>query len=283
MTGTSDIDAILAQEVSLPSLPGIIQRALDLLANDQSSLRDVGELLSTDPGTAVRVLQVANSAAYGLRHRVASVEHAVPLLGAGTVRNLCLTATVFEHLKRGTDAFVRHGICSGVLMELLTKASPSVDCSHDEAFIYGVLHKVGMLIFLEHLPKPASLSRSLARDRGLPLYRAEREVIGADYAEMGARLAAHWGLPDAIAGAIAGQHEIARCEVPAHRPMAGLLQVANAICMASGLQAEPEDTAAIEEAAWQATGLTNALLAGVLEDFFAALPSVDALVDEVMG
>ena len=281
MADQKNIDTLLESVVSLPSLPGIIARALALLDDEDASLHDVGELLSTDPGTAARVLRMANSATYGLRHKVTSVEHAVPMLGASAVRNVCLSATVLEHLKRGARDFVRQSVSCGMLMEILTRNSTTVESSPDEAFIYGVLHKVGMLILLEHMPKECELSRSVARDRGIPLYMAEREVIQSDYAELGARLAQHWELPDGIVGAIAGQHESARCEDPRYQPMAALLQVANAVCMAAGLTAEPEDTAVIEEAAWAKTGLTNALLVQAIEEFFQTLPSVDALVDDL--
>ena len=283
MTPPQDIDSLLESVVSLPGLPGIIARALSMLDNPDSSLHDVGELLSTDPGTAARVLRMANSAAYGLRHQVTSVEHAVPMLGASAVRNVCIGATALEHLKRGATAFVRHSVSSGVLMEILTRTSTKVESSPDEAFIYGVLHKLGMLIFLEHMPKECELSRSVARDRSIPLYRAEREVIGADYAEMGSRLAKHWELPDGIVGAIAGQHEVARCEDPRYQPVAALLQVANVICMAAGLHSDPEDTSTIEPEAWEQTGLTNAALVSVLGEFFEALPGVDALVADMVN
>jgi len=226
---------------------------------------------------------MANSATYGLRHQVTSVEHAVPMLGASAVRNVCITATVLGNLKRGEQAFVRQSVSCGVLMEILTRVAPAVESSPDEAFIYGVLHKVGMLIFIEHMPKECEVSRSVARDRGWPLYLAEREVIGADYAEVGARLAQHWELPDKISGAIAGQHEIARCEDTRYQPLAALLQVANVVCMAAGLISEPEDTARIEPAAWVQTGLTNADLVRVVEEFFEALPSVDALVADLVA
>jgi HD-like signal output (HDOD) protein len=282
MASARDIDTILESVVSLPSLPGIITRALAMLDDENASLHDVGELLSTDPGTAVRVLRMANSATYGLRHQVTSVEHAVPMLGAGAVRTVCISATVLAHLKRGAHAFVRQSVSCGVLMEILTRTSPTVESRPDEAFIFGVLHKVGMLIFLEHMPQECEESRIVARDRGIPLYMAEREVIGADYAEIGARLARHWELPDEIEGAIAGQHEVARCEDARYQPMAALLQVANVICMASGLISEPEDTTVIEPAAWAKTGLTNALLVQAIEEFFEALPDVDALVADLI-
>lgn len=283
MTGERNIQTILESVVSLPSLPTIISRALALLEHEDASLHDIGELLSTDPGMAATVLRMANSATYGLRHQVTSVEHAVPMLGAAAVRNILMSATVLEHLKRGAKAFVRHSVSCGALMEILTRHSSTVEATPDEAFIYGVLHKVGMLIFLEHLPKECEVSRAFARDRGIPLYRAEREVIGADYAEMGSRLAHHWELPEGIVGAVAGQHEVARCEDARHQPMAALLQVANVICMAGGLTSEAEDTAQLEDAAWAQAGLTHASLAQSIEEFFEALPSVDGLVADLVG
>ena len=104
MSHPRNIDHLLEEIVSLPSLPGIVMRVIDLLDRPGSSLEEVGHLISTDPGLALKTLRLANSAHYGVREKLTSVEHAVVYLGEKVIKNLVFAATVFDTLRKGTGA-----------------------------------------------------------------------------------------------------------------------------------------------------------------------------------
>jgi hypothetical protein len=111
------------------------------------------------------------------------------------------------------------------------------------------------------------------------MYLAEREVLGVDHAELGAELARKWGLSEALIGAIAGHHDLARCPRQEHRPLAALLAIADYAVTASGIPSVPKVHVEIAEDMWSAAGMSNADVVEFLSAFFASFRQVEELVE----
>src|SRR5438477_5372755 len=86
------IQALLSQVLRLPTMPEIYDQVLALLASPDSSITDVGELIARDPALTAKMLQMVNSAAFGLAHPVASAVDAVLYFGAERTKALLLVA-----------------------------------------------------------------------------------------------------------------------------------------------------------------------------------------------
>jgi putative nucleotidyltransferase with HDIG domain len=274
-----DIDTLLDELITLPSLPTVVTRVTTLLDDPNASLADVGRAVGTDPSLALKTLRLVNSAFYGVREKVTSVEQAVPLLGAKVIQNLVLTATVFDSLASGADRLMHHSISVGVMMRVLAQEEYAGGLTAEEAFVYGLLHDVGKIILEEYLPEDYAQVRQLCIDQSLPSHAGERAIIGVDHAEIGARLAERWKLSDELVDAIAGHHELPRCQNPDHRSLAGALSAADYICTAAGLGGEAAIHPAITPAAWAAAGITSADVPHVLESFFESLPAIGEMYE----
>ncbi len=273
-----DIDQLLSEIVSLPSLPRTVSRGLQVLKDEESTLADVAELLATDPALAMKLLRLANSAYFGIKQEVRSVEHAVPLLGRRVVRNLVISATVFDRFAKNTYSFMRYSVATGMGMEILARISPNASLEADEAFVYGILHNVGMLVLAEYLPNDNEQARVVSAGREIPLVEAERQVIGADHALIGARLCTHWHLPSQFSEAIAGYRQPATCETEASKPIAALLGVAAHICVQAGLGDDPRDLMRLTPEHWEYSRLGSHDVMRATGEFFDALPGVNELV-----
>lgn len=274
-----DIDYLLEEIITLPSLPGIVTRVIELLDAPSTSLEEVGKVISTDPALTLKTLRLANSAHYGVRERLTSVEQATVFLGEKVIKNLVYAATVFDTLRKSTDALLRHSISCGLAMEVLVSArGPDIPLRTDEAFVYGLLHDIGKVVFEEFLPEEYGKAVSLARERHLAIYQAEREVIGVDHGELGARLAEKWRLAEKLVNAIAGHHDLSKCHKPEAAGLAALLSVADYICCASGIVVEPRAVTVVADDAWKQTCLEGKDMPPALARFFTALPMVDELL-----
>ena len=73
-----------------------------LTRDPDSSATDLAEVLSNDPVLATRVLQIANSPAYGLSREVTTVERATALLGLKAVKMMALSFSLASDV--GDDA-----------------------------------------------------------------------------------------------------------------------------------------------------------------------------------
>jgi len=275
-----NIDYLLEEIITLPSLSTSVARIIHLLNDPDSSLRDVGKAISSDPAIALKTLRLANSASYGLRERVTSVEHAVTLLGGKVIQNLVLTATVFDTLSSGASMLFEHSIAVGLATRSIMRARVAqLVLDPEEAFVYGLLHDIGKIIFEDYMSEQLVQAEELSRTQGVPAHVAEEQVIGADHAEIGGRLAMNWRLPDTIAAAILAHHDLSRCEDEEQRRYAALLSVADAICVAAGLPSYEGAIADDTSESWRLLGVTSTQIPIILNEFFASLPEVEELTE----
>jgi len=273
-----DLETLLDEIVTLPSLPATIDRVNKMMENPQIPLTAVGQVISTDPAIAIKTLRLVNSAYYALREKVTSVELAVVMLGTKVVRNLVMTATVFDTMKGGAESYIRHSISCGILLEILTRNhSQKFPIAADEAFIFGLLHDVGKVIFTQYLPVECNeVCANVAKSKR-PMFLAEREIIGVDHAAIGSRLAQRWKLPEPLVQAIAGHHELDLCLDDGARSLCANLAVADYICHVCGISDIEGNTPEVDEETWRVSGLKGSDIPKIMGEFFEALSKVDEL------
>jgi signal transduction histidine kinase/HD-like signal output (HDOD) protein len=200
------VELILRQVESLPTLPHVAVRLLDLAADDQSSSHEVVELISCDPALTAKVLTLCRRAAMGVRHESLTVERAVVLLGFSTIRNAVLSVKVFEVFDDLDDRdehnasfdraeFWRHSLAVAVASELIASCMKKRSVRPAEAFVCGLLHDLGKLALDHVLPRSYRRVVDLAQMHQADIARFERRVIGLDHHTAGKRLAEHWQLP----------------------------------------------------------------------------------------
>jgi putative nucleotidyltransferase with HDIG domain len=275
------IDWLLEELITLPSQPTTLARITSLMNDPDCSLQQVGRIISSDPAIALKALRLVNSAHYGLPNSVVSIEHAVMLLGLKVIRNLVLSAAVFESFKKGSAQLLTHCVACGVAMRtLLETRTDHRETFGEDGFVYGLLHDIGKIIFAEYMPEESERVLELVRDDHLPPYEAERQVIGCDHAELGARLAMQWKLPLPLVESIGGHHDLSRCTNDQNRELAALLSVADYLCWASGFGPMPGSAALTTSAeVWETAGISHRNIPDLLNRFFKATPEVRELVE----
>lgn len=281
MSDPQRIDWLLEELITLPSQPTTLARVTALMNDPDCSLQQVGRIISSDPAIALKALRLVNSAHYGLPNSVVSIEHAVMLLGLKVIRNLVLSAAVFETFKKGSDQLLTHCVACGVAMRtLLEKREEHRETFGEDGFVYGLLHDIGKIILAEYMPDEMERVIELVRDENIPPHEAERQVIGCDHAELGARLAMQWKLPLELVESIGGHHDLDRCTSDHNRELAALLGVADYLCWASGFGPVPRSAALdTRPEFWETAGITHRTVPPLLDRFFAAAPEIRELVD----
>lgn len=206
---------ILQQLDQLPTLPSVAMRVLEVASNDSSSVRDVCELIESDPALAARILQLVHRADLGISGEVNTIERAIVLLGFEAVRCAVLAVSVFatfeaQHAEKSTFSrgeFWKHCIAVGCCSELLAVEAKqnwgrSAGVEPAEAFVAGLLHDLGKLALDAALPKSfARVVEAADMIRG-NIADVERNVIGIDHTIVGKRLAEKWQLPAGIRDAV---------------------------------------------------------------------------------
>jgi HD-like signal output (HDOD) protein len=273
MTGHEFSENLVDGIVTLPTIPTVLAALNDKIADSESSAGDIAEIIAQDPPTATKVLRLANSAYYGLRNKVSTINHAVTMLGFNIIRNLVLTATVFDLSGKkniaglfDVEKFWRHSLGVGVASKIVAReAFPKAANLADEFFICGLLHDLGKIILGEYAQDKFAQALKASNEQSIPLYEAEQQVIGCTHAEVGGVLAKRWNLSGGIIIAI-GQHH-APMEAPEeHVKYAAVTHLADILTRAKEIGAAGGQDPELQRAAWDALGLINRKIPVMLEE-----------------
>jgi HD-like signal output (HDOD) protein len=187
LVGDEGLRAMAGEVSSLPPAPGIYLALTKVLAKDCSSICEAAAVVARDVGLTAKILQVVNSAFFGLSRKVASVAEAAALLGTSTLKSLVLAMESFTVPPGGRGcelvALQRHSLLIASLARQILIADKR---KADAAFVAGMLHDVGHLI-------GARAAAPVAPPR-------------SEHAHLGAYLLGLWGLPFTVIEAVA-HHE----------------------------------------------------------------------------
>jgi len=263
---TSDVDSLLEGIVTLPSAPTVLLKVTELVADQFVPLSKVAQAISADPPISMKVLRLVNSAYYGLRHRVGSLEQAISLLGLKVVKNLVATATIFhtfssvrsnEGLLFERDQFWLHCVSTGIIAKLLVQhGGKTSGIDPEEIFVAGLLHDVGKIVFEQHLHKKFEQALITSASEKVPLWECELESIGVTHAQLGGKLAKKWKLPDELVHAIYYHHPVPN---ETNFPYsAAIVNLADFVCYAKEMgKGGPAESVRFSPQAWESSLLSK--------------------------
>ncbi|RNC69883.1 MAG: HDOD domain-containing protein [Desulfuromonadales bacterium] len=247
---------------SLPTLPGVVTRLQALSENRKSTIQEMAQLVSSDQILSARVLRLVNSPSYGF-YRVSTISNALILLGVNVIKSLALSSSIFEIMEKTTVGLWEHSLGAGVAANIIARhlKLPEVE----EISTAALLHDIGKVIIKEKCPDDHELITVLMNQEGLTMLEAERRVIETDHAEVGEWLVRSWYLPDKLSEPVACHHHVARAE--AHQVKTAVVHLADVLVKASGFGSSGDSyVPAIQPAAWERLGLTEADLSFIVEE-----------------
>lgn len=209
----SNLQQLVSQTTTLPSMPDLYQKVMHALQSSDASVQEIGQLIEQDMGMSAKVLQLVNSAFFGLPHRVTSPVQAAGLLGLDVLRSLVLMVHVFSQFDRvrvrgfSVEALWSHSFAVASYAQAIARHEHLVEGTISDIYMAGLFHDLGKLILAANYPELYSQVLTCARDQHITHYAAERAVFGATHAEMGAYLLGLWGFGDPIIEASAYHHE----------------------------------------------------------------------------
>ncbi len=231
------VEKIMAKVEALPSIPGSAVKLLALLENAEASVQEIEDILRLDPGMTANVLKLTNSAYVGLPNKVGSVKRAVMLLGMKKVKQLVMASCVNAVMDGAIPGYDlppgelwRHSIAVSVAAEGLCREMQLT--SSEDVFTAALVHDVGKLVLGQFIQDDmAAIDAAAGKDVSFEV--AEKEVLGIDHAEIGARILAQWSLPDDLVHAVRWHHDPDGADKP--NQMTDIVHVANVLCLMMGI------------------------------------------------
>lgn len=233
---------------SLPALPRIYRQLTGVIGDAEGTSDVVGDLVREDAALCARVLEMANSAFFGIQCELTDPKEAVALLGFHTIGQLVLTAEVIEELRPWEEVagdtfehFQDHGMLVGRIAARILQGDERVHA----ASTAGLLHDLGQLVLARRAPAEFGAAWRRVSEEGLPLSACEREAIGASHCEVGGALLGHWGLPAEIVQAVTHHHRPSRVQVEELDPLVAV-HVAQALVHPALAEVNGDDRCAFE-------------------------------------
>lgn len=203
----------------VPAHRGAALRVVQLVDDPDAGAPDVAQAVSLDPALTARLLQVANSAYFGLSGRVRTPAFAVTVVGFQTVRALSALAAagVSKDDVLPTGFWTRSaGAAAGASL-----LAARVGAAAPDAFCAGMLHDLGSVLLWRRDPDLYELVTRRV-EAGEPPLALEQEHFGGTHATVCAEVLGAWSVPSDLCAAIARHHdEPATTASPLRRALQG--------------------------------------------------------------
>jgi len=246
LLSSPELRKIVGAVGQLPSLSATYSELTHALRDQKSTIRQVAEIIERDIAMSAKVLQLANSAFFGLARRVSSLSSAVSCLGMETIKNLALTSEVFRIFV--PDSRVPQSVCDSIQGHAIRTAAiagtlPVERGTRDITAVAALLHDIGSLFLASAMPGEFCAVLSQVSTSGCKSFEAEEKLLGTSHAEIGAYLLGLWGIPNLAVEAIAHHHHPTR--IP-HTTFDCTMAVYIADLLADELEDHPVGTTGVE-------------------------------------
>jgi len=185
----------------LPTLKSSKLRLLSILEDDNVDIKDVEQVIATDPAMAAKMVRLANSAFYRHTKQAQNIHDAIMTIGFDMVRCISLSMSVMQtfssNQKIARDLW-RHSFAVGL-------TATAVGANRDERgtfFSGGLLHDLGRVVLV--WKEPVAYTR-LFQD-GWPDLKQEQEVFEMDHTAIGEYVAERWHFPPEVIEIIKYHH-----------------------------------------------------------------------------
>ena len=193
----------------LPSVPRTYHALTLALADPDTPIQRIARIIEFDVGICAKILQLVNSAFFGSARSITNIQAAVSYLGISTLKSLVLSVEVFRIFapKAPLEGFSLEALQQHArLTSYIAAHLPVPKYLVDIAMVSGMLHDVGKLIVAWKLPAKFKKLVAEGQQERCPLHQVEERENGFSHAEIGGYLLGLWGLPYAVAEAVALHH-----------------------------------------------------------------------------
>lgn len=197
----------------LPSPPEIYQELSQALGSEQSNARQLSKIISKDPALATKVLKEVNSAYFGFPRNISNIQEAVTLLGVRLLRALSISGQLLnqypQHRNWSYFSFEKLNQRAVLVARLAQEICKDLRLNTqltDQAFIGGLLHDLGLLIFASQDSQSYRKIMIMSAQKQTHICIIEKQLLGLFHGEVAAYLLSQWKLPPAITEAVLLHH-----------------------------------------------------------------------------
>lgn len=208
-----DPQQVVAEFKDIPPMPNVMVKALSVIKNPATGIAELAKIMQVDQAISTKTLSLVNSAFYGFRQQITSIQKALVVLGMMKAKNIIMSLALKQMMTaQGSRELWEHSIKTAVAAEILAKEYKVIN--PDDAFVIGFLHDIGKMLLNSKNPLKYSKVRYLAQQDNVNLVDIEDAQFGTNHCVLGALISKKWQLPVILTNCIRYHHDPAQSSLP---------------------------------------------------------------------
>ncbi len=204
---------ILKSINKMPPFPAVVTKILDMVQSESYNIKELESVIQLDPIITAKCLKLCNSAYFGLRKKIDSIQQAVIIIGEANLLKIIM-ATAAGSINFKSKGLWMHSVAVAFLSQLLFtrfKEDPKVKDSfklNDEFTLYtcSLLHDVGRIVLDQFMEKDYSKVEILQMRGICNLSDIEKELFGVNHSIIGAEILRKWEFPENMINLVQFHH-----------------------------------------------------------------------------
>jgi len=233
-----ELDKIIKKIDRLRPVSSISSKIIEITSNPDSSMSELVDIITYDQAITANLLRICNSTYFGLTREITSIRHAVTYLGISKIVSLVLMETTTDNFKNAQSGYDlnegdlwRYSVTSALIAQDLAEQKQHTNIPL--IFTSALLKDIGKVILHTYVKDSFEAIINMVKKNNLSFIEAEKEIIGIDHAELGARVAERWNLSPAMVKIIKNHHNPDRSSPD--DITAAIVYLADSICMMMGI------------------------------------------------
>ena len=208
-----DPQQLAAEFKEIPPMPNVMIKALNIIKNPATGIAELAKIMQVDQAISTKTLSLVNSAFYGFRQQITSINKALVVLGMKKKKNIIMSLALKQMMTaQGSRELWEHSIKCAVAAEILAKEYKVIN--PDDAFVIAFLHYFGKILLNSKNPLKYSKVRYLASQGNVDLVEVEDMQFGTNHCVLGALISKKWQLPVILTNCIRYHHDPLQSSLP---------------------------------------------------------------------
>ena len=203
---SGELPAAIQHADDLPSLPAVAIEVLRLTHDEDATVIDLADVISSDPALAAKILKSANSPNYSRGMDITTLPRACTVLGIKAVKLMALSFSLADTIPTSGSigrfdyaSYWRYSLTTAVAARGLGRVVKSP--YSEEAFLAGLLARIGQLVIAETCPNSYAKVAAKSAD-SVPSSVTERAVLGYDNHRVAGFVLGRWDIPQLLVNGI---------------------------------------------------------------------------------
>ncbi|NLI81794.1 MAG: HDOD domain-containing protein [Deltaproteobacteria bacterium] len=222
---------IVATAEKLPPFPDIVWKVMPLIRN-MAPIEEIEKVIRFDQVITARVLTLSQSAYYGRRSKISSLQDAILVLGGQRLVQVIMIACAARYFQGSVSGYNlnerelwEHSVATALVSEKLARRLRLKKAL--TIYTASLLHDIGKTVLDLYAKIYLHSSLSEITNDGIDLIDMERKALGIGHQELGELIARRWQFPPEVVLAIGHHHSPDKS--PSDKDIVTAVYISNAI------------------------------------------------------